>query len=163
MDATSKPLAEVHNPDVSHERSDVNVFGILMFGLALLVVAIIISLFVWWLFDHFAARAAQSGRPLPAEAARAAGGPVPPEPRLQVSPAQDLQAMRATEDAILNNYGWEDRQAGIVRLPIDRALQILADRGLPVQPQAGGAGTEKREDKDTENRRSGESEKQENR
>ena len=143
MDATSEPLAEANNPEVSHERSDVNVFSILMFGLALLVVAIIISLFVWWLFDHFAARAAQSGRPLPAEAARAAGEPVLPEPRLQVSPAQDLQTMRATEDAILNNYGWEDRQAGIVRLPIDRALQILADRGLPVQPQADGSASEK--------------------
>jgi hypothetical protein len=159
MDATSEPVAEVHNPEVSHERSDVNVFSILMFGLALFVVAVIISLFVWWLFDYFAARAAQSGRPLPAEAARATGEPLPPEPRLQVSPAQDLQAMRAAEDAILNNYGWEDRQAGIVRLPIDRALQILADRGLPMQPQAGGAEVGNRGDKEPEKRRSGAAEK----
>jgi len=153
MDATREPLAEAQNPEVSHERSDVNVFAILGFGIALFIVAVIIYLFVWWLFDYFAARAAQSGRPLPAVAARATGEPTPPEPRLQISPAQDLRAMRAAEDVILNNYGWEDRQAGVVRLPIDRALQILAERGLPVQPQTAGR------EKESENRRIGEPER----
>jgi cytoskeletal protein RodZ len=155
MDATRDHLAEQQNPEVSHERSDVNVRGILMFGVALLVVAIIIHLFIWWLFDHFAMRAAQSGRPFPATVARATGEPVPPEPRLQVSPADDLQEMHAAEDVILNNYGWEDQQAGVVRIPIDRALQILAERGLPVQSSTA--------DSETEKRRSGETGKPENR
>ena len=56
-----------------------------------------------------------------------------PEPRLQVAPQVDLAAMRAREDAELNSYGWVDRQAGVVRLPIERAMDLLAQRGLPVR------------------------------
>lgn len=140
MDATSEHLDEPTNPDVRHESSDVNVAGILIAGVGLLVAAVIIPLVIWWLFDHFAARAVRSDRPLPALAARVTGESLPPEPRLQVSPSQDLRDMHAAEDAILNNYGWEDQQAGVVRIPIDRALQVLAERGLPVQPQTGGTG-----------------------
>ena len=145
MDATSEPLDDQTNPDVKHERSDVSVFGIFVFGVGLLVAAVILHLVIWWLFDHFAARATRSDRPLPAMAARATGEPLPPEPRLQVSPSQDLREMHAAEDVILNNYGWEDQQAGVVRLPIDRALQVLAERGLPVLPQTEGPEEGKRE------------------
>ena len=134
MDATSEPLDGQHNPQVSHERSDVSISAILVFGLGLLVSAVVISLLIWWLFNSFAARAARSDRPLPTLATRATGEPVPPEPRLQVSPSQDLRKMRAAEDVILNNYSWADQQTGVVRIPIDRALQVLAERGLPVQP-----------------------------
>src|SRR5437879_1455514 len=85
MDATSEPLDGQHNPQVSHERSDVSTSAILVFGLGLLVSAVVISLLIWWLFNSFAARAARSDRPLPTLATRATGEPVPPEPRLQVS------------------------------------------------------------------------------
>jgi hypothetical protein len=37
----------------------------------------------------------------------------------------------------LNSYGWVDQQAGIARIPIDRAMALLAQRGLPTRPQAG--------------------------
>lgn len=55
-----------------------------------------------------------------------------PQPDLQVSPMQDLQRMRAIEDAQLRNYGWIDRQAGIAAIPIERAMELLAERGLKV-------------------------------
>jgi hypothetical protein len=60
-------------------------------------------------------------------------GPVPnsPTPRLQVDPPADLAALRASEAAQLSTYGWEDRAAGIVRIPIERALALTAERGLP--------------------------------
>ena len=135
MDVTPDHLAEQPNPEVSHEHSDVNVRGILMFGAALLAVAVIIHLFIWWLFDYFTVRATQADRSFPATVARPAREPAPPEPRLQVSPSDDLREMHAAEDVILNNYGWENQSAGIVRIPIDRALQVMAERGLPVQPQ----------------------------
>ena len=44
--------------------------------------------------------------------------------------------IRAAEDQILNSYGWVDRSKGIVRIPIDRAIDLLAKRGLPARPQA---------------------------
>jgi len=55
-----------------------------------------------------------------------------PEPRLQVVPAQDLQQMRAAEDAVLSSYDWVDEAAGFVRVPIDRAIELLLERGLPI-------------------------------
>jgi len=58
-----------------------------------------------------------------------------PEPRLQVAPRVDLAAWRAREDVVLHSYGWIDRKAGVVRIPIERAMDLIAGRGLPVRGQ----------------------------
>jgi hypothetical protein len=65
---------------------------------------------------------------------------LPPEPRLQISPQQDMRQMRAAEMAALHSYGWVDRQAGIVRIPIERAIELLAERGLPARREGQGMG-----------------------
>jgi hypothetical protein len=57
----------------------------------------------------------------------------PPGPRLQVAPAKDLDEVRATEDSVLNSYGWVVPNAGVVRIPIDRAIELVVQRGLPVR------------------------------
>ena len=57
----------------------------------------------------------------------------PAEPRLQVTPDQELAAIQDEENAILYSYGWVDQNAGIVRLPITRAMELLVERGLPVR------------------------------
>jgi hypothetical protein len=64
--------------------------------------------------------------------------PAPPKPTARAS---ELLEMRATEDAVLHSYGWMDRPAGIIRMPIDRAMELLVERGLPAraQPPASGA------------------------
>ena len=54
-----------------------------------------------------------------------------PQPRLEVKPGARLAELRAAENADLNSYGWVDRNAGTVRIPIDRAMQLILDRGLP--------------------------------
>jgi hypothetical protein len=54
-----------------------------------------------------------------------------------VTPQQDLKAMRSEEDVLLHSYGWLDQRAGIVRIPIERAMKLLAERGLPNQSQKG--------------------------
>ena len=61
----------------------------------------------------------------------AATPPRPPAPRLQTSPTRDLQEMRRAENARLQSYGWVDRTAGIVRLPIERAMEMVVEQGLP--------------------------------
>lgn len=58
-------------------------------------------------------------------------------PRLQVSPPADLKAFRVGEDKVLDTYGWVDRTAGVVRIPIERAMDLLANRGLPVRAGIG--------------------------
>ena len=50
--------------------------------------------------------------------------------------APTLERLRAADDATLTSYGWVDRKSGIVRIPIDRAIDLLAARGLPSKPQA---------------------------
>jgi hypothetical protein len=57
--------------------------------------------------------------------------PLPPAPRLQVKPRADLAALRDAETRQLNSYGWIDRSQGIVHIPVDRAMELLVQRGLP--------------------------------
>ncbi len=63
--------------------------------------------------------------------------PIPPQPRLETTPPVDLKAMRDAEDKILNGYGWVDQSKGIVRIPIAKAIDLLAQRGLPARSQNG--------------------------
>jgi hypothetical protein len=46
---------------------------------------------------------------------------------LQVVPQHELQAMRREENAVLQSYGWVDRQAGIIRVPVARAMELLVE------------------------------------
>jgi hypothetical protein len=70
---------------------------------------------------------------------------LPPAPRLQVTTAVDLAELRRKEEAALMTYGWIDKNAGVVRLPIGRAIDLIVERGLPPgkpvpasKPQSGG-------------------------
>ncbi len=60
-----------------------------------------------------------------------------PQPRLASNERLEINDFRVHEEQTLNNYGWVDEQAGVVRIPIDRAMQLLAQRGLPTRPQDG--------------------------
>lgn len=63
----------------------------------------------------------------------------PPAPRLETGNGQVLEELHATEDKILNNYTWIDQNSGKVSIPIDHAMDLLLQRGLPTRPQAGNA------------------------
>ena len=123
-----------HGSTSHHEGSDVNVRGILIFGLGLFVTAAAIHVLVWLLFLYFAGREATRGAtdyPLAADQQTR----VPPEPRLQTNPREDLRLLREQEDAILKSYGWVDRPAGVVRIPIEEAMKLTVRRGLPSRSQ----------------------------
>jgi hypothetical protein len=58
-----------------------------------------------------------------------------PTPRLQLDDGnQDIADLHAREDILLDNYTWVDQSKGTVRIPIERAMQIIAEKGLPVAP-----------------------------
>jgi hypothetical protein len=118
------------NPEVRHEESDVDIRAVLGFGGALIVVAFLINLIVFVLFRYFDSREARRVTPQ-YPLAVAQGIRVPPEPRLQTNPRQDLADLRAKEAETLASYGWVDRNAGIVRIPIDEAIRLTLERGLP--------------------------------
>lgn len=50
--------------------------------------------------------------------------------------AADLRALREEEDALLHHYSWADREGGVVRIPIDQAIQIAVKQGYPVRQEA---------------------------
>jgi hypothetical protein len=118
------------NAEVHHEHSDVNIRAILGFAGGLIVAAAVIHLLIYVLFGFFAQREALKVRreyPLAVEQDRR----LPPEPRLQTNPRQDLADLRAKEDEQLGSYGWVDKNAGVVRIPIDAAIKLTLERGLP--------------------------------
>jgi hypothetical protein len=118
-----------------HEASDIDLRGVLRFGLGLLVVGIVIHLAVWLLFLYFADRATSSTGPQ-YPLAKGQENRLPPEPRLQTNPRQDLRDLRASEDAILNSYGWVDKNTGTMRIPIDEAMKLAVERGLPARTES---------------------------
>jgi hypothetical protein len=120
------------NPTVGHETSDINIRGVFAFGIGLFVTALFIHFVVFVLFVYFNGReTGVSAPPHPLAASQAQR--VPPEPRLQTNPREELRDLRASEDAILSGYGWVDKPNGVVRIPIDRAMQLTLQRGLPAR------------------------------
>ena len=60
----------------------------------------------------------------------------PPAPRLQVDPALDIFEHRKIEKQALTTYGWVDQKAGVVRIPVERAMGLLVERGTQAPPAA---------------------------
>ena len=54
-------------------------------------------------------------------------------PRLQIAPAEDLKLLRTREELELSTYGWINKTADVVRIPIDRAMDLALQRGFPVR------------------------------
>jgi len=116
------------NKPSGHERSDVNALVVGKFAIALVLVCILSLTLLAGLFRYFLT---QTGPP-PPQAAK-----LPPEPRLEVQPAQDLMKVRQAEEQLLTSYGWVDQPKGVVRIPISLAIDLLARRGLPARQQPG--------------------------
>ena len=113
-----------------HELSDLPPARIALFGVALAVIIVSVLFITYALFQRFQAGETRA-RPLPSPLSYSQEPT--PEPRLEVNPGVELKTMRAEEDEILKSYDWIDRDRGIVRMPIDRAIDVLAEKGLPVR------------------------------
>jgi hypothetical protein len=73
-----------------------------------------------------------------------------PQPVLEQSEQRQFGEFLEKQDRILASYDWVDPKGGVVRIPIDRAMELLAQRGLPVLPQGAAAqapGSAKKETK----------------
>jgi hypothetical protein len=122
-----------------YETSDANVRGVLMFLVYLALGMVASCLFCWWLFRHFSFIDRTSAPASPFAETRQ----LPAGPQLQVNPRQDLLRFRAQQENSLDSYAWEDRDAGTVRVPIDRAMELLLKKGLPVAPEKSSGESEK--------------------
>jgi len=145
-------MAEMYSETTSthrtHETRDVNIRVVALFALSFAVVLAGSLALMAWVFDLLHVTPAGQGlRGAPI----AATPPYPPGPRLQTSPRQDFQELLRAEQAQLQSYGWVDRALGIVRMPIDRAMERVVEQGLPswheiptVQPDARSSPEEER-------------------
>src|SRR5205807_5791640 len=126
--------SDAENPTTRHETSDINIRGVFAFGIGLTVAAVLIHFMVWLLFMFFNGReSAKTMVQFPLAIGQE--NRLPPEPRLQTNPREDLRELRASEDAILNGYGWVDKNKGVVHIPIGEAMKLTLQRGLPVRQE----------------------------
>jgi hypothetical protein len=115
-----------------YEVEDASIKEIVFTGIGLAVGTIIVCFAVAGLFKVLTAtvgKGIQSTTEIPTLQS------YPPGPRLQEKPWLELQAVRQHEDQILDNYGWVDKKAGTVRIPIERAMDLVVQHGLPVSTE----------------------------
>jgi hypothetical protein len=118
-----------------HEHSDANVWMIVQFGLWLLGSAVAVHVLMWLMFVWFV----RVHEPVTAPEFPLAVGQeqrLPAGPRLQRFPANEIFDFRQRESSDLNGYGWVDRNAGTVHIPIAEAMRLTVERGLPSRAQA---------------------------
>jgi hypothetical protein len=132
--------------DAGHESRDVRIRPIALAFVVLLVIGILTQVLMYVVLRGFTLRDERTSEPASPLAATY-GRQVPPAPRLQVAPAADLGRLRTSEETLLHQYAWADRDAGVVRIPIERAIELLAARGLPsaaaAAPGVGAAGNDR--------------------
>jgi len=119
-----------------YETSDADVRGVFTFLVVLSLVLIFTALLSWGMFKYFSA--AQGNR-VPASPF-AGARQLPAGPQLQVNPREDLLRFRAEQEHALESYSWENRDDGTVHVPIERAMELLLQKGLPVAPTASPTG-----------------------
>lgn len=111
---------------MSHER-DVLSGRPVFLGLGALVVLLILGWAIPTWLEVRMVDERSSALPPANPLTEAYGRTVPPAPRLQVNPDRDIEMLRATEQARLGSYGWVDRREGIVHIPIQRAMELVAE------------------------------------
>ncbi|MGD9764431.1 MAG: hypothetical protein AB7V27_12005 [Candidatus Binatia bacterium] len=116
-----------HDAEHTHERRDIYLKPVVWAGFALLIILLMTFALMFGLFERLALYEARSSPPANPLAA-VEGRRMPPQPRLQAHPLRDLHDLRAAEEETLNSYGWVDKDAGVVRIPIARAIDLLAER-----------------------------------
>lgn len=114
--------------DKGYEERDVAAGKIWIFSAAAFAAGLLASIFlVWGLMVYWGHHPFSTVQSSPT----ALPGMEPPPPVLQSDETLGLDRYLTGQDQVLGAYEWKDRGAGTVRIPIDRAMEILAERGLP--------------------------------
>lgn len=115
-----------------HEVRDASIPHVLIYGFGMLVLVLlagaVLSALVyknmgWFLHQPPAKPQFQAGQEQ-----------LPPPPRLEVQGWRDLRQFRDAEQKQLNSYGWVDKERKTARIPITQAIELIAQRGLPLKP-----------------------------
>jgi hypothetical protein len=152
------PLHGTHaSPDDEGFDRELSVAGIVWTAAGILAVTVAAMVLMWWMVnslkddltagdpelpavERLRREAAAGDTPtLPSGPPLPAGVRLPPGPRLQPKPEDEMAALHERQLRLLTSYGWVDREAGTVRVPIERAMAELAAGGLPAAEPAAGA------------------------
>ncbi len=147
LDSKEAPLATRHGVETGEIDREIGLKGIVWSVAVLVIVALVVHFLIWGLLRGFGnlddrrdvrLSPIESASPQPAEF---------PEPRLQTNQELDLQAVHDEENLRLQHAGWVNRQQGVLRVPVDVAIEVIAKRGVaplappqaPVSPAPAGA------------------------
>ncbi len=132
-----------HHPRNDHERTDAKVKPLFYAALVLAAITALSMAAMVWLFDFLDSRNASAARersPLADTVER------PAAPKLQARPIDEIDLLRRSQTSFLEDYAWVDPEQGVVRIPVERAIEIISEKQLlPVReqspaPSQGGAG-----------------------
>ena len=126
------------SPGASYETTDAEVKPIARFMVWLAVLTVLTHIGMALMFAVMSGNRVEEGEQrYPLAGINDGAPPEPAGARLQTDPEVDMQRFRASEDARLESYGWVDEAEGTVRLPIDEAMRLTLERGLPARDAAG--------------------------
>ena len=116
-----------------HEERDANIRAVLWFAAGLAATVVVVLVLMKWAFNFFPTLQRAGA---PSQYAQPVANEPPPEPRLQIDAPEDLKKMREQEDSVLTSYGWVNKQEGIVRIPVERAMDLLVQRSARQRQEA---------------------------
>lgn len=128
----SQPESNSLQPSPGYEVRDIKVRPLVWLAVSIAACAAIVQVALWFYLhalNHQELRAEGLVSP------RANQRQLPPAPRLQEAPLNDYQQLREAEEKALTTYGWIDRNQGVVRVPIERAIELLIERGESRGPE----------------------------
>jgi hypothetical protein len=132
-------------PNGGFEREDLGSKPIIAFIITVVVVGVFVYYAAWGMFrllDKQLTKDEQSRSPLvqvqtDTRSVQSEQIVAFPEPRLEDNERTEINDTRYAEEQRLNSSGWVDQNAGVAHIPIEHAMQLIAERGLPTAPQAG--------------------------
>jgi len=120
------------DPGLGYEPRDASIKGLLQFAFWMAVVLAVTLVSMKWTFEYF-----KKVQPLGETASplvKAGQRELPPSPRLQVHPHQELVDYCQDQQKVVDSYGWVNQETGVVHIPIDRAMDLILQKGLPARP-----------------------------
>ena len=131
--------------EIGFEREDLGTKPVFGFLISLVITGILVYFLIWGIFhflDDYDKKHQQNRSPLlQAESntreVQAQKIQSFPQPRLEEDERTELDGFRYGEEERLHSYGWVDEKAQVTHIPIEQAMEMIVQRGLPITPQAG--------------------------
>jgi hypothetical protein len=139
-----------HNPhDTGYEQQDLSIKGVFYFMVGLAIVVVLVYVIVGGMYKALEARDNKGQDPVNPMAVKTGVDPRTmtfpnirqkveqtfPQPVLEHSERVQFNDFATEQDKVLASYDWVDQKNGVVRIPIDQAMNLIVQRGLPVRPQ----------------------------